>query len=101
SESASTMRDTNPWLRLPADPPYVLPDDAAALSAEYIAQAEIRLDLLPMPFIGDPRSAPVVLLLQNPGWHPQDEHDVRDPIYRDLATTSLLCVPFAWCIDQR
>jgi hypothetical protein len=64
------MRD-NPWLRLPAQPPFVLPEDKKAVD-EFNAGAseDHRLqidDYLPEPFIGDPAS-PVLLLSNNPGF---------------------------------
>jgi hypothetical protein len=60
----------NPWLRLPTEPPYVLPEDEAAVR-EFNAKADedCRLlidDFLPEPFVGNP-AAPVILLLNNPG----------------------------------
>jgi hypothetical protein len=61
----------NPWVRLPAGPPYVLAEDADAVR-EFNARAEedyrLRIDsLLPEPFLGDP-AAPVLLLSNNPGF---------------------------------
>jgi hypothetical protein len=60
----------NPWQRLPAQPPFVHPDDQTAVG-KFNAQAAPALklrvnDLLPEPFLGDPR-APVILLSNNPG----------------------------------
>ena len=59
----------NPWQRLPDRPPFVLPEDAAVVR-EFNAQVTehffLRVDdLLPEPFVGDPK-APVVLLGTNP-----------------------------------
>jgi hypothetical protein len=61
----------NPWLRLPARPPFVLPEDAQAVhefnaTARENYQLQIS-DFLPEPFVGDPAS-PVLLLSNNPGF---------------------------------
>jgi hypothetical protein len=63
----------NPWLDLPAAPPYVLAEDAAAIAAfNRIVPPSKRydLELLPEPFLGRP-DAPVVVLGLNPGWSPE------------------------------
>ena len=61
----------NPWLCLPARPPFVLPEDEQAVH-EFNAGAreDYRLQIahfLPEPFVGDPAS-PVLLLSNNPGF---------------------------------
>lgn len=64
------MRD-NPWLRLPAQPPFVLPEDEQAVHEFNAGASEYHrlqiADFLPEPFIGDPAS-PVLLLSNNPGF---------------------------------
>src|SRR5438093_567075 len=65
----------NPWEELPAQAPYVLSGDAAALERFNQQALEIHhvyLDLLPEPYIGDPRAAAVVLLNLNPGFAEND-----------------------------
>lgn len=61
----------NPWAGLPAEPPFVLPEDAAvvhAFNAEASEGHRLRVDeLLPEPFVGDPE-APVLILGNNPGY---------------------------------
>ena len=65
--------DTNPWLRLPTNPPYVLPEDREAVEEFNRARGQAHdhflhiNELLPEPFIGD-KDAPVVLLSNNPGF---------------------------------
>lgn len=65
----------NPWIDLPASPPYVLPCDRAAVE-RFNARAKppvaLRLQHLPEPFIGR-RDAPVVLLNLNPGFSDDDD----------------------------
>jgi len=64
----------NPWLELPTSPPYVLPEDGAAIEAfNRAVDVRHRVDatLLPEPFLGR-LDAPVVVLGLNPGWSPGD-----------------------------
>jgi len=64
----------NPWLELSTSPPYVMPEDAAAIEAfNRVADVRHRVDLtlLPEPFLGRP-DAPLVVLGLNPGWNPAD-----------------------------
>ena len=64
----------NPWPDLPAAPPYVLPDDAEAISRfNSSAPERTRLEtrLLPEPFVGR-IDAPVILLALNPGFSDGD-----------------------------
>jgi hypothetical protein len=75
---------TNPWLKVPSVPPYVLPCDAGAIQAYNLHAAEnyrIQCDLLPEPFIGI-TSAPVVLLSGNPGFDETDLQAHSDPRFR-------------------
>lgn len=92
----------NPWTALPTEPPYILPTDAESLRTAGKSGLDLRLDLLPMPFLGDPRVASVVLLALNPGYHPQDDVDILNPAYRKLAEESLLLGRSTlWCLDER
>jgi hypothetical protein len=68
--------DKNPWLRLPANAPYVLPEDKAAVE-EFNRTADpkyfLHVDkLLPEAFVGA-TDAPVVLLSNNPGFSADEE----------------------------
>ena len=64
----------NPWSAVPPQSPYVLQCDREAIN-EYNAKAgkkyEVRLDVLPEPFVGFEK-APVVLLNLNPGFDEKD-----------------------------
>lgn len=114
------------WRRFkPGEPPYILPGDEVLLDApalwqvdqwrDYVADQErgnptdshkLCLGLLPMPFVGNLRTASVFLLMLNPGARAHDffgESEVEP--YRDmlLATiaqrrgvTGLLDPNFAW-----
>ncbi len=53
----------NPWIALPTHPPYVLPQDAAVING----RPDIRLDLLPVPYLGSPNRAVLYVLALNPG----------------------------------
>jgi len=69
--AADDVIRTNPWSKLARQPPqseYVLPEDALFMTTARIKSAQLRLELPPVPFIGDPRKAPVILLQLNPGW---------------------------------
>lgn len=67
----------NPWLKVPAQPPYVLPEDRdgilranARLTDADRKRYGYQLQLLPDPFIGD-LNAPFVMVYLNPGYTPQ------------------------------
>jgi hypothetical protein len=63
-------RADNPWIELPERPPYILSRDRAAVEpynrTRATPETRIQDHVLPEPYLGDP-SAPVVLLLLNPG----------------------------------
>lgn len=58
----------NPWRSLPKAPPFLLPQDKVELQRFTATHPkyELRLDLLPEPFVGRP-DAPLVLLGNNSG----------------------------------
>jgi hypothetical protein len=61
----------NPWLKLPSDAPYVLEIDRKCIERynekKRSRARKIDTSLIPEPFIGNPRSAKLVLLNLNPG----------------------------------
>lgn len=65
----------NPWLGLPLGAPYVHPADLdivyGARARAFGADHQLRFELLPEPYLGDPE-ARVLLLSRNPGFHPDD-----------------------------
>lgn len=71
----------NPWLQLPASPPFVLDSDrefVEAFNRGAPLRTRLRTHLLPEPFLGRPQQATVLLLQLNPGfagsearWHSQ------------------------------
>jgi len=66
----------NPWLDLTSQAPYLLEIDQkqiAAFAPRQNSNAALQLSSIPEPFIGNPETARVVLLLLNPG------HDKDDP----------------------
>jgi hypothetical protein len=73
----------NPWLDLPFIPPYVLKDEDLSIKQFNMSSKpihQIRLELMPEPYLGRP-DAPIVLLNLNPGFmeeeiyfHTQDEY---------------------------
>src|SRR5688572_12169464 len=77
------MSNANPWRRLPSRPPYVLPEDRAAiLSFNRRASPITRIHtaLLPEPFLGA-LEAHVVLLNLNPGYAPENHRVHRRPSF--------------------
>jgi hypothetical protein len=85
------VRTGNPWLELPAGPPYVPPGDASAVegfNARARPDYRLQLDLLPEPFLGSP-DAPVVLLNLNPGFAEGDRAAHADIGFRNAVLRTL------------
>jgi hypothetical protein len=64
----------NPWIRLPTNAPFVLPEDAPLIERRNRGAPEetrIETDLIPEPFLGNP-DAPILLLNLNPGYDPRE-----------------------------
>jgi hypothetical protein len=82
---------TNPWLQLPAEPPYVLSADAPFIDRfnERVGDSHrIRPEVIPEPYLGNP-GAPVVLLNLNPGFVDDDRQLDLNPRFNDAARASL------------
>lgn len=65
----------NPWLALPETAPFVLPGDQPLIersNQRLTDKKRVRLDVLPVPFLGSLDSARVVLLALNPGYKDAD-----------------------------
>jgi hypothetical protein len=78
----------NPWVSLPRQAPYVLPEDLAVLDGlrrEY----GLHLDVLPAPYAGDPERATVCILTLNPGYAETDHEDHLLPRYFDQRIAAL------------
>jgi hypothetical protein len=78
----------NPWVSLPRQAPYVLPEDLAVLDGlrrEY----GLHLDVLPAPYAGDPVRATVCILTLNPGYAETDHEDHLLPRYFDQRIAAL------------
>ena len=83
----------NPWRRLPAAPPYVLPDDEL-LVRDFNRRASpnrlLHIDkILPEAFMGS-RDAPVVLLSNNPGFTDEGARFKKDAAFVDKMRNNLL-----------
>lgn len=77
----------NPWSELPSTAPYVLPCDRPRIeefnrSRQATEIRQLRLDVLPEPYIGS-ADAPIVLLNINPGYTPDDVRFTNDSYARD------------------
>jgi len=72
--------DGNPWKRLPQECPYILEIDR---KSEYIQRyqqvvshdTKLMVESIPEPFIGNPKTAKVVLLNLNPGHSKTDKEE--------------------------
>ncbi len=80
----------NPWPGLPAKPSYSLPIDRPILDRNPAANSLLHLELHPVPFIGNPTTARVLLLNLNPGYGAQDLADEGVAEFRTELRRSLL-----------
>ncbi len=87
---------TNPWLNIPAQAPFVAPIDTKHVDAyQRINTAHtapnhtLHLDLTPAPWNGNPITATVLILLQNPGVDQGDLAAEQLPGYRDACLRNL------------
>ena len=102
ADSRSRNNMTNPWLALPPSPPYVLPDDRTcveAFNAKLPPDSPRRIEIeavIPEPFVGAVKTAPVVVLLLNPGFGPEDAASHADPEFRTALISNLRHVPSKW-----
>ena len=86
----------NPRAELPEREPYVLSEDRKAVEAHARSRQvlndreryALRTELLPTPFLGNPRAS-VVLLNLNPGFDERDRIDYADPAFREAALRNL------------
>lgn len=76
------MRVRNPWLDLPESPPYIAEIDSGLLSP-LVQTCDLKLDLLPQPWTGNPSVAEVFMLALNPGFSPEDYVQLRDTDYAE------------------
>lgn len=82
----------NPWSELPRRPPYVLPADAEIIARHPKNARNLHLELLPLPFIGNPAATRVLLLNTNPGF---SLHDIIDEQNLDFAQEAKASLVFA------
>jgi len=83
---------TNPWLELRSDPPYILPMDERQIrehNSRRHESSKLALESIPEPFIGNPETAKVVLLLLNPGHNQYESEahrhpDLKEALFRNL-----------------
>lgn len=83
---------TNPWSEMSSEAPYVLEMDKGQIrdfDSRQKSHARLVLESIPEPFIGNPETARVVLLLLNPG-HSDDDPDAhrnlqfKNALFRNL-----------------
>jgi hypothetical protein len=71
----------NPWLDLPAKPPFLLTEDEEIVEKynakpRRLEKHRVQLDILPEAFVGA-RDAPVVLLSNNPGYGKRAKYKLK------------------------
>ena len=102
ADSRSCNNTTNPWLALPSSPPYVLPDDRTcveAFNAKLPSDSPYRIkieDVIPEPFVGTVKTAPVVVLQLNPGFSCRDPASHANPEFRTALISNLSHEPSQW-----
>jgi len=93
------MDDFNPWTAIPLSSPYVLEGDKAAIddfNMKVRDDYKVQLDILPEPFVGDPK-APIVLLGLNPGFNAVEDHLVHaNPAFVECLRANLAHGPSAY-----
>jgi hypothetical protein len=88
----------NPWLELPVEAPYVLPQDVRVVerfNSRAKEEHRIIVDLLPEPHIGV-FDAPVVLLNLNPGYSDEDYVVHGRPEFRSALLKTIRGEPSAY-----
>jgi hypothetical protein len=82
----------NPWLKLTSESQYILEVDkkeVLAFAGRQKENAKLELNSIPEPFIGNPETARVVLLLLNPGHKKEDSEahkklDFKKALFQNL-----------------
>ncbi len=93
---------TNPWIDLPTQPPYLLPADAAVLRPHDIQRHEIKLHHPPCPYMGDPRTAAVIFLSNNPRWNEATDRTQGDEYNREnIAGLTFQSAAGLYSLDDR
>jgi hypothetical protein len=83
---------TNPWSKLCTQTPYVLEMDASEIrdyDSRQRNEAKLALDSIPEPYIGNPATASLVLLLLNPGHSPKDAEAHSNPQFKEALFRNL------------
>jgi len=83
----------NPWKRFGTKPPFVIPEDEAAIcafNARSRPASTLHLEILPEPFLGRP-DANIILLNLNPGFsHEEIRYHHLDSYFASVARKNLL-----------
>jgi len=83
----------NPWLKLPCHGPHILEIDRDSITRynekRKNPNKRVVIESIPEPFIGDPRSAKLVLLSLNPGHSDEDAKAHADPEFRKALCRNL------------
>ncbi|MFH1792688.1 MAG: hypothetical protein ABH819_03590 [Patescibacteria group bacterium] len=97
----------NPWLKLPKTAPYILNEDLKTLINCDVNTNKLgwRLELLPVPYLGNPKRAKFVVLCLNPGYNKDFDEKAyfEDEYYIQESLKSLnfkSSTPF-YCLDSK
>jgi len=61
----------NPWLKLPKTSPFILVEDLKQISRYGLRPESLgwKTEILPVPYLGNPKKAKIILLCLNPGYN--------------------------------
>jgi hypothetical protein len=98
----TTITDTiqNPWINLPDTAPYIAPIDKLYVNDSI---SHLHLEIQPTPYLGNLKSADVVVLALNPGFVPEDLIWYPSPIFTELHRCNLEgnSQPAFFALDER
>ena len=66
-QKSNFYNPSNPWNDFSDSEHYYAKIDSYLLTTKKFANLDLRLDVLPEPYLGNPSSAEVIFLLLNPG----------------------------------
>lgn len=98
AKNGSTQRPfglQNPWLRLPNESPFVLSVDQSAIKnhndkLQDKSPYKIHIkQVIPEPYIGNVTTAPVIILLLNPGYDYRNQKSHSDVAFREALLKNL------------
>ncbi len=90
-QKSNFYNPSNPWNDFSDSEHYYAKIDSYLLTTKKFANLDLRLDVLPEPYLGNPSSAEVIFLLLNPGFIEEDVTiSMQNEYYIDQAYRSLV-----------